>query len=283
VLGPFRAAVHVAGLATGSRELGALAPEHLVPRADALLLTGGSAFGLAAADGVMAWLAERGRGFATHVAPVPIVPAAVIFDLREGVGRPDAPTGRAACDAAHDGPVEGGRVGAGAGATVGKLAGRAAASPGGVGSVLARVAGVSVGALAVVNALGDVLDAAGAIVAGARGTDGALLDARALIRGSEAGTAPDAPLRGGSSTTLCVVATDLPLGPADLARLARMAATALPRRIRPVHTPFDGDIVFALAPAEPAPEPVDPMTMLVAGEAAREALEESITRAVLVS
>ncbi len=278
VLGPFRAAVQVVGLATGSRELGTLDLEHLVPRVDALLLTGGSAFGLAAADGVMRWLAERGRGYETRVAPVPIVPAAVIYDLAEGVARPDAGTGYAACEAATDAPVTMGRVGAGAGATVGKLGGRAGSAPSGVGSATASIGDVEVGALAVVNALGNVVGDDGRTLAGARAPNGDALDLAAAL-GAMAASTREELLAGGTNTTLCVVATALPFGRTDLARLARMAATALPRRICPVHTPFDGDIVFAVSTAA-AEEPVPSPRLLAAGEAAREALERSIVRAV---
>ncbi len=124
VLGPFRGVADVRGLATGTRELDPLSPEHLVPTIDALLFTGGSAFGLASADGVMAHLEEQGIGFDTGVARVPIVPAAVIFDLAEGVPRPGPKEGRKACETASDGPVAQGSVGAGAGALVGKVGGR---------------------------------------------------------------------------------------------------------------------------------------------------------------
>ncbi|HSR42368.1 MAG TPA: P1 family peptidase, partial [Longimicrobiales bacterium] len=168
ILGPFRAAAEISGLATGTRELDALAPEHVVPRVDALVLSGGSAFGLSAAAGVMDWLAERGEGYETGVAPVPIVPAAVIFDLAEGRGRPGPREGRAACEAASAEPVPQGRVGAGSGALVGKIGGRGGASPGGLGSAALELDGWWVGALAVVNAVGDVLDGAGGILAGAR-------------------------------------------------------------------------------------------------------------------
>ncbi|MDT8370015.1 MAG: P1 family peptidase, partial [Longimicrobiales bacterium] len=155
VLGPFRAAVEVGGMATGTRELGTLAPEHLVPQADAIVFAGGSAYGLAAAHGVMAWLAEGGQGYPTGADVVPIVPAAILYDLAEDRARPDASTGYAACGVATDEPVAEGRVGAGSGATVGKIGGTP--MPGGVGSYALEVGGVRVGALAVVNAIGDVL------------------------------------------------------------------------------------------------------------------------------
>ena len=263
VLGPFRAAVEVRGLATGTRELGVLALEHLVPRVDAILFTGGSAFGLAAADGVMGWLAERGKGHQTAVTPVPIVPAAVIYDLRSGRMRPDAAMGREACQAAGTGPVPRGRVGAGAGATVGKLAGIEHASPGGLGSAARREGEWTVGAMVVVNAVGDVIDPSGRVVAGTRGGE----RPRTGTPGS------------GENTTLAVVATDAPLDRTDLGRLARMANTALARRIVPVHTPFDGDVIFAVSPT-PIVEPVPSARLLELGVAARDALEEAILDAV---
>lgn len=278
VLGPFRAAVEVRGLATGSRELGVLAPEHLVPGIDALVMAGGSAFGLAAADGVMSWLAERGRGYETGVAPVPIVPAAVIFDLAEGRPRPDADTGRAACDDASGEPVAEGAVGAGSGATVGKHRGVEHASAGGVGSWAVDVGEARVGALAVVNALGDVLDAHGRVVAGA--PDGAEGGPGFGPPSGEEGGAGDGP-RPGTHTTLAVVATDAPLARVDLARLARTASNALARRIHPVHTPFDGDVVFAVSTAAAARD-VGGGELLALGTGAQAALEEAITRAVTV-
>ncbi len=278
VLGPFRGAVEVRGLATGSRELPTLAADHVVPRVDAILLTGGSAFGLAAADGVMAWLAERGRGYDTGLAVVPIVPAAVVFDLRDGRARPDAATGRAACEEASDGPVEEGRIGAGAGTTVGKLAGREHASPGGVGSWAREVGSFQVGALAVLNAVGDVRDAHGVIVAGARDADGTFLDGERRLRAGDDAPRPGLP---GTNTTLAVVATDAPLSQVDLGRLARMATNALSRRITPVHTPFDGDVVFAVSTSA-EPEEMDRREVLRLGSAAQHALEEAITRAVTV-
>ncbi len=288
VLGPLRAVCEVRGLATGSRELGPLSPEHLVPTVDALLLTGGSAFGLAAADGVMAWLAERDRGYDTGRARVPIVPAAVIFDLAEGVARPDAATGRAACEAASPDPVHTGRVGAGAGARVGKLAGLEASMPGGVGSAAVAAGPWTVGALAVVNALGDVLDASGAVVAGARGPDGAFLDGAALLRaalrdaGEDGGGGEMRDLAAGTNTTLAVVATDAPLGARDLSRLARVAGNAFARRIHPVHTPFDGDVLFAASTADPGGEgeALPSTTVLALAVAAQAVLEDALTRAV---
>ena len=278
MLGPFRGAVEVTGMATGTRELGVLDPRSLAGRADAVLLTGGSAFGLAAADGVVGWLAERGLGFETPVTPVPQVPAAVIFDLAEGVARPDAALGRLACTVASGAPVAEGAVGAGAGATVGKFAGRERASPGGLGSAGGRSGPYAVGALAVVNALGNVLDREGRVVAGARADDGAWIDPSAFLR--EPRPAPGG--KPGANTTLAVVATDAPLSRGELARVVRVAATALARRVDPVHTPFDGDVVFALSTAPDVAE-LGPADSLALSVAMRDLLEEAIVRAVTVA
>ncbi|HEU4721922.1 MAG TPA: P1 family peptidase [Gemmatimonadaceae bacterium] len=246
---PFRCGVSVVGRATGTRELALLEPTHLVDRVDAILLAGGSAYGLDAAAGVMRWMEERGRGFDVGVGVVPIVPAAVLFDLAP-LGRFDArPTARMAydaCDGATAEPAEG-AIGAGTGATVGKAAGATHAMKGGIGCASASAGAVEVRALAVVNALGDVRDADGRIVAGARGEDGSWLDGAAwLARG---GT--ETPRFGdlaGRSTTLCVVATNVALDRAALAALARASSAALFRRITPVATLFDGDVIFATAP-----------------------------------
>lgn len=284
ILGPFRAACDARGMATGTRELEALSPLHVAPRADALLLTGGSAFGLAAATGVVEWLEERGHGFDTGVACVPIVPAGVIFDLAVGSAdrRPDAAMGKAACEAAHDGGVAEGAVGAGTGATVGKLLGLEYAMPGGIGTWALPGPGCTVGALAVVNAAGDVLDDRGNIIAGARDGDGQFLDlARRLADGAASGAFHDLarPPVPGTNTTLAVVATDAPLTRAALQGVARMAATGVARRIRPVHTPFDGDLTFALSTA-PEAEELDAPLLLTLGVLAAQALEIAIERAV---
>ncbi len=282
VLGPFRASCDVRGLATGTRELDALSPRHLVPTVNAILLTGGSAFGLDAAAGVMSWLEERGLGFDTGFARVPIVPAAVIFDLGEGPAdrRPGPAMGRAACDAAAADDVAEGRVGAGTGATVGKVLGHAGAMPGGVGSWALATAGFAVGALAVVNAFGDVLGDDGRIVAGARTPDGAFLDTARMLResGFEGGFGRARPVPG-TNTTLAVIATDAPLSRTALEQLARMAGTAVARRISPVNTPFDGDVVFALSTSPEAAE-LPAATLLALGAAATHALARSIERAV---
>ena len=280
VLGPFRGAVERSGLATGSRELDPLLDGHLVPTVDAVLLTGGSAFGLAAAQGVVDWLEERGRGFDTPAAKVPIVPAAVLYDLAAGRARPGPAEGRRACENASNGPVAEGRIGAGAGASVGKLLGREHASPGGIGSASRRAGGWVVGAMAAVNAVGDVVDRSGRIVAGARDGDRFLDGARALLSEGEALADVRQGEPGvGENTTLAVVATDAPLSASDLRRVARLAATALARRISPVHTPFDGDLLFALS-TSPEVEAMTPRQVMILGMAGREALETAILRGV---
>ncbi len=275
ILGPFRARAELPGMASGTREIPVLDEGHVTPTADALLFTGGSAFGLAAADGVMRWLEARGEGFPTGVAPVPIVPTAVLFDLSPGRGRPGPDEGERACEAAGVGPVARGRVGAGVGARVGKLLGPDHSVPGGVGSSSGTFGGWNVAALAVVNALGEVVDREGRVVAGPQGT-------RALLEEGRTGTGPSGEFpdfREGENTTLCVVATDAPLSFRDLGRVLRVAATALPRRISPVFTPFDGDVVFGLVP-EGDPQPMSSSEVLALGVGLREELEEAILDAV---
>jgi L-aminopeptidase/D-esterase-like protein len=240
--------VAVLGGAPGTRETDLLRPENRVERAHAILLSGGSAFGLAAADGVVRFLEARGIGFETGVARVPIVPAAVLYDLEIGSphARPDAAMGEAACRAASAGPVEEGCVGAGTGATVGKVFGLAGAMKSGVGTWSARVAGGAiVGALAVTNAFGDVIDVrTGEILAGARDP----------ATGRFAGTAarlqaagPPRITRGfPTNTTLGVVATDAAVTKAQATRLALLAQAGLARAVVPSHTSLDGDTFFVL-------------------------------------
>lgn len=247
----FRCAAHVVGRATGTRELALLEPGHLVDRVDALLLSGGSAYGLDAAAGVMRWMEERQRGFPVGTGVVPIVPAAVVFDLAP-LGRFDArPTAAMAydaCESAASDVIEG-SIGAGTGTTVGKVAGPDACMKGGIGCGEADAGGVLVRALAVVNALGDVRDAAGRIMAGARDAEGRWMDSERWMTRDASGASPfDA--MAGRNTTLCVVSTNAALDRVQLASLARAASAALFRRITPVGTSFDGDVVFATAPLE---------------------------------
>ncbi len=242
------AGADVRGGAPGTRETDLLLAENLVDRVHAVLLTGGSAFGLDAAGGVMRWLEERGHGFAVGNVRVPIVPAAVLFDLWHGdlSIRPDAAAGYAACLAASPARPAQGNVGAGAGATVGKLFGIERAMKGGIGSASIRVGAITVAALVAVNASGDVFDPADAsVLAGARtGADShhLLHTAAALARG-------ELPLRlqAGMSTTIGVIATDAQLDKAQCRKLASMAHDGLARCINPIHTPYDGDTLFALA------------------------------------
>ncbi len=279
VLGPFRASVDVRGLASGTRQLDSLSPNHLADRADAILLTGGSAYGLAAADGVAHWLEERGGGFSTDAGRVAIVPSAVIFDLGVGAAdrRPDAAMGRTACESASRELVAEGRVGAGTGASVGKLLGRDRAMPGGLGSFATELDEHVVGALVVVNAFGDVLDARGEIIAGARDERGQFVDTAAYLR--EHGAPARFEPRPGSSTTLGVVATDCALSRVDLQTVARQAMNAIARRISPACTPFDGDLVFACSTAE-EPVALPPAQLLRVGLCAEWALTQAIERAV---
>jgi L-aminopeptidase/D-esterase-like protein len=245
------AGVDVRGGAPGTRETSLLDPAATVERVHAVVLAGGSAFGLDAASGAMRWLEERGLGYETRAGRVPIVPAAIVFDL--GLGdprvRPTADCGYKAAAAATTGAVAEGNVGAGAGATVGKLAGPARAMKGGAGSAaLVLPDGVVVAALVVVNAVGDVVDpATGRVVAGARTPDGkGLVDARTLVRGALAGT----PAPAAENTTIGVVGTNVALTKAQATKVAQMAHDGLARALSPVHTPADGDTLFVLATGE---------------------------------
>lgn len=272
--GPHRAAVAVLGRATGSRELALLEPGHLVERVDGILLTGGSAYGLDAAAGVMRWMEERGRGFPVGPGVVPIVPAAVIFDLLplgNFRARPTPEMAYAACDRASSHEIGEGSVGAGTGATVGKLAGPAGLMKGGLGIAVAEGSGCAAVAIAVVNAFGDVRDASGTIIAGARDGSGRFIDtAAALASGQPAGG-----FVAGTNTTLVVVALDAAFTRIELQSIARSATAAMHRHITPAGTASDGDIVFALAPMD------GPRVALAQGEQlATRALGLAIERAV---
>jgi L-aminopeptidase/D-esterase-like protein len=239
--------VDVRGAAPGTRETDLLAPGNLVDRVHALLLAGGSSFGLDAASGVMRWLDERGHGFAVGPARVPIVPAAVLFDLWLGDARirPDAQAGNAACEAASTDMPAQGNVGAGAGATVGKLFGIAHAMKGGIGTASIEANGVRIAALVAVNAVGDVIDpATNRVVAGSRQLDGRT--PRRITAALARGLMPPNILAG-AATTIGIVATDAALDKAQCSRLATMAHDGLARCIDPVHTASDGDTLFALA------------------------------------
>jgi L-aminopeptidase/D-esterase-like protein len=226
------------GSSPGSRELASLDPERRATEVHGILLSGGSAFGLAAADGVMAWLEEHDIGYHTDIVTIPIVPAAVIFDLgaSKDHGRPGPKAGYAACAAAVEGPVSTGRVGAGTGATVGKWAGREYRSPGGLGLAVRQLSDVRVAALAVVNALGDVIGEDGRVLAGTTATNPAF---RAPTETSGAALS--------SNTVLAVVTTNAVLDKSQVRFLAARGSDGITVAVRPAHTRYDGDVVFAVA------------------------------------
>jgi L-aminopeptidase/D-esterase-like protein len=274
------------GAAPGTRETDLLHPLNMVEKVNAIVLSGGSAFGLDAAQGVVRFLEEHSMGFKTSAGIVPIVSAAVIFDLpfvADPRVRPTADCGYKAASVASAGPVREGNVGAGAGATVGKLgafldqpgnpAGRPLAMKAGIGSASITLPnGLVVGAIVVVNAVGDIIDpATGQVVAGARNANGTLADARKLLRSGAPISAP----RAGENTTIGVVATNARLTKAQASRLALMADDGLARAINPAHTQGDGDTVFGLATG------VWPGTveMTTIGGLAAEVLAEAIVRA----
>jgi L-aminopeptidase/D-esterase-like protein len=274
------AGVDVRGSAPGTRETSLLDPINTIERIHAVLLAGGSAFGLEAASGVVRALEESGIGHDARFARVPIVPAAILFDLSLGDPRirPDAEAGyRAARAASAEAPAEG-NVGAGAGATVGKLFGLERAMKGGLGtSSITLPSGLTVGALVAVNAIGDIVDpATGQLVAGARSADGRrLLGAMAAVRRGE--RLP--PLLGGASTTIGVIATDAPLTKAQATKIAQMAHDGLARSINPVHTTSDGDTLFALAPSPATTQTSSGLVTLI-GALAAESVAEAVLRAV---
>ncbi len=273
---PMVAGVHVMGGAPGSRETDLLAPDATVPGVDALVLSGGSAFGLAAADGVAEVLREEGRGFEAAGHRVPIVPAAILFDLANGgekswSGSPYPALGRSAC-LAHGGPLAMGSVGAGTGATVAGL-------KGGLGSASARLpSGATVAALAAVNALGQVTVG-----------DGPRFWAAPFEQAGEFGglgvaTGPAPPpltkRSSGGNTTIAVVATDLTLDKASATRMAIAAHDGMARAIVPAHTPLDGDLVFGCATAQ---RPTDDDDLLLLGHVAATCLARAIARGVFLA
>ena len=269
------------GGAPGTRETDLLGTSQLVERVNAVVLAGGSAFGLAAAEGVVRYLEERKIGYRTGAGVVPIVPAAILYDLGFGGDariRPTADCGYRAASAATTGAVREGNVGAGAGATVGKLGGRGGGGrrtpmKAGIGSASITLAnGLVVGAIVAVNAVGDVIDPlSGQVVAGVRNADGTLADARRVLRESP----PPAPPRPGENTTIAVVATNARLTKEQANRLALMADDGLARAINPAHTIGDGDTVFALATGSWDGAP----NITVVGGLAAEALAEAVVRA----
>ena len=273
-------AVDIRGGAPGTRETALLDPVNVrVQQVHAVALSGGSAFGLASADGVMRYLDERGIGFKVGENSVPIVPAAVLYDLNVGNAsiRPTSECGYQAATAANSQNVAEGNVGAGAGATVGKLGGRNRAMKGGVGTALIELPnGLKVAALMAVNAVGDIIDPdTGSIIAGTRTRDGdGFADARTILR--QTGSSDQAPPTGGQNTTIGVVVTNATLTPAQLSVVARMAHSGLARAVRPAHTPADGDTIFALATGTRTDDP----NLLRIGGLAADATAEAIIRAV---
>ncbi|MFL6693154.1 MAG: P1 family peptidase [Ramlibacter sp.] len=270
------AGVDVRGAAPGTRETDLLSPTNLVERVHAVMLSGGSAWGLDAASGAMRWLERRGIGLAVGPGRVPIVPAAVLFDLYLGDAsiRPDAQSGEAACEAASSRAPEEGNVGAGTGAIVGKIFGLDQAMKGGIGTASVRVGSVTVGALIACNALGDVVDPdTGRVIAGARepGSTTLLDTRRALL----AGVAPRR-LVPAAHTTIGVIATDAVLTKSQASRLATVGHDGLARAINPAHTMLDGDALFALATGTSG----QPAEMMLLATMAAEAVAIATVRAV---
>lgn len=265
------------GGAPGTRETDLLRPLHLVEEVHAVLLAGGSAFGLAAADGVVGYLEARKTGLKAGPAVVPIVPAAILYDLDLGRSdvRPDAAMGRAACEAATDGPVQQGTIGAGTGARVGNMFGGGFAMKGGIGTAsVSAGGGVVVGAIAAVNAYGDVVDpATGRIIAGTRKPPGGreLADTLSSMTSLIGRAVADFALR---STVIGVVATNARLTKAEANKVAQMAHDGLARAVRPAHTMLDGDTIFALAAGRRRGN------VNVVGAYAAEAMAQAIVNAV---
>jgi L-aminopeptidase/D-esterase-like protein len=265
-----RAAVDVRGSAPGTRETDLLRPGQLVEQIQAIVLAGGSAFGLDAATGVTRYLEEQGRGFSVGPYSVPIVPAAILFDLFIGDGsvRPDTAMGYQACLNASDGPVPEGSVGAGAGATVGKIYGPLQAVKAGQGSASYHLGDLVVAALVVLNAFGDVYDRRGNLLAGPRNPETGHMERTVdLLMG---GSGPGCP----GNTTLGVVATNAALSREALQKVAQMAHDGLARAINPIHTMWDGDTIFSLSLGE---EHAD-LTLI--GVLAAEAVSAAVERAV---
>jgi L-aminopeptidase/D-esterase-like protein len=248
---PMIGGVDVRGSATGTREIELLRPTHLIQNVHAVLLSGGSAYGLDAAAGVMRYLEERGRGYDVRgIAVVPIVPAAILMDLGLGdpSARPDAGMGYRACEDAGSEGCARGNVGAGTGATVGKIFGMGYAMKSGLGTACIEMhGGMKVGAVVAVNALGDVRDpSTGQIIAGARDPRGAgFADTEKVMRGDVSTT-----LFGFLNTVIGLVATNARLNKEQVNKVAQMASNGIARSITPAHTSFDGDVVFALSSAE---------------------------------
>ncbi|MCP4273906.1 MAG: P1 family peptidase [Gammaproteobacteria bacterium] len=276
------AAVDVRGSAPGTRETDLLDPVNLVDKVNAIVLSGGSAYGLDAASGVMACLEDENIGFPVGEGlVVPIVPAAVLFDLNIGNPkvRPSAKWGFQACQKADTSPVEMGNVGAGTGATVGKSLGKNRAMKSGLGSALIRLPnGVLVGAIVAVNALGDVIEE-NKIISGVRGDEtGSFLSSVNVVLEQEIKD-----VFPGSNTTIGIIVTNIPLGKTQLTKVAQMAHDGMARAINPTHTMYDGDTIFAVSiPSQKDTQKATSANVVnLAGVAAAEALEKAIIKAVL--
>jgi L-aminopeptidase/D-esterase-like protein len=271
--------VDVRGSAPGTRETDLLDPMNLVQQVHAVVLSGGSAFGLETATGVVRYLEERGIGYDVGVARVPIVPAAILFDL--GVGdakiRPDAEAGYKACKAATANPPDEGNIGAGAGATIGKMFGGKRSMKGGLGTASIKLpTGLTVGAIVAVNAVGDIVDpSTGKLIAGARTADGKKLQGTmaGILRGE---TLPS--MLGGTNTTIGLVATDAKLDKAQAQKVAQMAHDGLARTINPAHTMFDGDTIFTIATGKNQSTQAVNVTLI--GALAAEAMAQAVIRAI---
>lgn len=266
------AGVDVRGAAPGTRETDLLNPVMMVDRVHAVLLAGGSAFGLAAADGVMRYLEEQKIGFDVGLTHVPIVPAAVIFDLAIGDHRvrPDAEMGYQACLDAYEGNLSDGCVGAGMGATVGKIKGIESATKSGLGIAHIKLGELEIGAIVVVNALGEVYDPeSGAILAGARGQSGFVRTDEILKHNYQVNPF--------SNTTIGAVYTNAKLSKTDATKLAQIAHQGLVKTIRPIHTQFDGDTIFALSVGEILADPV------LLGVLSADLVSQAIIRAIQAS
>src|SRR5262249_52661730 len=269
------AGVDVRGSAPGTRETDLLKPTNIVDKVNAIVLSGGSAFGLESATGVSRDLEERDMGYITPAGKIPIVPAAILYDLNVGDGkiRPNADAGYQACLNAKSGPVQEGSVGAGAGATVGKISG-AKPMKGGLGTSSIRLGnGLVVGAIVVVSCVGDVINPkTGKIVAGARTPDG-----RAFLNIIEAYRTGRGGGSAGQNTTIGVVATNARLDKTQMTKIAEMAHDGMARAINPTHTPSDGDTLFAISTGTSSAAP----NLTVIGALAAEAVSEAILRAVM--
>ncbi len=276
-----RGGVDVRGGGTGTREIETLSPVANAEGPTAVLLTGGSAFGLAAADGVARWLEERELGHPTPAGVVPLVPTAVIFDLteRDAGRRPGPAEGYAACENATAAVPPRGPVGAGAGAVVGKVFGRERSTRAGVGYAATALAdGTVIAAIVVANAFGDVIAQDGTLLGGPHDDSGRMIPTADALR-----TLPAPPPSLGGNTTLACVFTDAPLDKRRCAIVARMASAGIARAVDPVFTPLDGDVVFCLASGSEPPTPAGlaaTWAMTVLGTAAATVTAQAIRDAV---